>query len=174
MHGHYHRLHLYRLPKEFMNQTAIDILKDKAVQISEEVSLMGEHLPVGTREKMEEKLRKTMDAVTFFEIEKMGGLSGLCNLVRAWGLDKEIIGPDAKATAESQYLKLLEEVEEIGDGLDEGNAEEVLDGIGDSTVVLILLAELCGVSFESCLLGAYRIISKRTGVMKNGQFHKDC
>lgn len=93
--------------------------------------------------------------------------------VRQWGIEKGIIGENAKATLETQFEKLLEEVEEVRDGIQNRNAMEIFDGIGDCTVVLILLAELAGTSFESCLDLAYGEIKNRTGVMKDGVFVKD-
>jgi hypothetical protein len=45
--------------------------------------------------------------------------------------------------------------------------------MGDILVTLIIQAKMQGVSLETCLEGAYNIISKRTGKMINGQFVKD-
>ena len=73
----------------------------------------------------------------------------------------------------SQLLKLLEEVEEIQQAIKTNDIEELADGIGDSTVVLILLSEIAGLKYEDCLQGAYDIISKRTGRMVDGTFVKD-
>ena len=73
----------------------------------------------------------------------------------------------------SQLLKLFEEVEEIQQAIKTNDIEELADGIGDSTVVLILLSEIAGLKYEDCLQGAYDIISKRTGRMVDGTFVKD-
>ena len=73
----------------------------------------------------------------------------------------------------SQLLKLFEEVDEIQQAIETNDIEELADGIGDSTVVLILLAERAGLKYEDCLQGAYDIISKRTGRMVDGTFVKD-
>lgn len=97
-------------------------------------------------------------------------LDQLAELVIQWGADKGIL---SKATPSSQYRKTLEEVAEIGDGLHVGNDEEVMDGIGDTTVTLILLAKLKGWTLQECLLHAYNIIAKRTGKMVDGVFVKD-
>ena len=50
---------------------------------------------------------------------------------------------------------------------------EVKDGIGDTMVTLILLANMYGWTLEECLQVAYDVISKRTGKMVNGTFVKD-
>jgi NTP pyrophosphatase (non-canonical NTP hydrolase) len=97
----------------------------------------------------------------------------LIDNVRFWGEDKGITGTEGKATVVSQLLKLLEEVEEIQQAIETNDIEELADGIGDSTVVLILLAERAGLKYEDCLQGAYDIISKRTGKMVDGTFVKD-
>lgn len=104
------------------------------------------------------------------ETENMNVLIGL---VRQWGEDKGITGPNGKATAQTQYNKLLEEVSEIGTALDANDQHETVDGIGDATVVLILLAELVGERFEDCLQSAYEVIKQRTGRMVDGIFLKD-
>jgi NTP pyrophosphatase (non-canonical NTP hydrolase) len=95
------------------------------------------------------------------------------NDVRAWGVDKGIIGPNGKATERGQLNKLIEEVEELVEAVCENDRDEKIDAIGDCTVVLILLSEIIGVPFEECLDSAYQIISKRTGKMVGGVFVKD-
>lgn len=113
------------------------------------------------------------DAARFLEVAQMGGLTALVSAVRQWGLDKSITGPQGKATPISQLHKLTEEVEEIREGLLKNDQHEVIDGIGDCTVVLILLAELVGVKFENCLLAAYQEIKDRQGKMVDGMFVKE-
>ena len=99
------------------------------------------------------------------------------DLIRDWGKEKGIIndghGMLGKATPETQFGKLLEEVTELHGGLTNDDQEEVIDAIGDCVVVLTLLAELRGVSIETCIESAYDVISKRTGKMVNGTFVKD-
>jgi len=100
-------------------------------------------------------------------------MNDLISKVRLWGEEKGIIGKDGKATPMTQFDKLMEEVLEINDGLETEDQHAVVDGIGDCTVVLILLAELIGVSFENCLQAAYDEIKGRTGIMVDGKFVKD-
>ena len=97
----------------------------------------------------------------------------LVEKVRLWGAEKGIIGPEAKATPLTQFEKLLEEVEELHQGIAHNKPIETIDAIGDCTVVLILLAELCSFRFEDCLHSAYDEIKKRTGRMIDGKFVKD-
>jgi len=112
-------------------------------------------------------------AITFLKLGQFGGLTALVSLVRQWGTDRNIIGPDAKATVESQYLKLAEEFEELGEGIAKKDQHEIVDAIGDMTVVLILLSELAGVRFETCLIAAYDEIKDRKGSMIDGAYVKE-
>jgi NTP pyrophosphatase (non-canonical NTP hydrolase) len=95
------------------------------------------------------------------------------DLVREWGTKKGITGPEGQGTEKGQLFKLLEEVEELVDSHHKNDHDEKIDAIGDCTVVLILLADIIGVSFEDCLETAYQVISKRDGSMVNGQFVKN-
>jgi NTP pyrophosphatase (non-canonical NTP hydrolase) len=94
-------------------------------------------------------------------------------LVRDWGRNKGIIGPNGKATEQTQYVKLVEEVDEFREAMIENCIDEKIDAIGDCAVVLILLSEIIGVSFEDCLESAYNVIKSRTGQMIDGAFVKD-
>lgn len=97
-------------------------------------------------------------------------LDQLAELVIQWGESRGIL---ASATPHDQYRKTLEEIAEIGDGLKCGNDEEIMDGIGDSMVTLILLAQLKGWTLQQCLNHSYNIIAKRTGRIVDGIFVKD-
>lgn len=104
---------------------------------------------------------------------EMNNMNELIGKIRLWGEQRCITGPEGRATADTQFEKLIEEVDEIRAGLQSGIQEAVVDGIGDTAVVLILLAELIGVPFEECLESAYNVIKNRTGRMIDGQFVKD-
>ena len=108
------------------------------------------------------------------------------HLIREWGKEKGITGPNAKATANTQFEKLLEEVEELRVGIEKESFDEIEDAIGDCVVVLTLLAELIPqpvnnelgedpieFSVEQAIRCAYDVISKRTGKMIDGKFVKD-
>ena len=78
-----------------------------------------------------------------------------------------------KGDAKTQLIKLYEETGELSQSLLNNDKEGVIDAIGDSVVVLTNLAELNGVSIETCMQSAYDEISGRTGRMVNGTFVKD-
>jgi NTP pyrophosphatase (non-canonical NTP hydrolase) len=91
-------------------------------------------------------------------------------LVLAWATQKGIM---EKATPARQCDKTLEEVQELSDAIFDNNKEEIIDALGDILVTIIIQAEMQGVSLVECLESAYNVISKRNGVMKDGQFVKD-
>lgn len=99
--------------------------------------------------------------------------------VRAWGLDRQITGPQGKGTLLGQLAKTQEELTETRDaavlymsGI-AGEKDEIIDGLGDTVVTLILAAEMAGLRIEDCLAAAYDEIKGRTGRMEAGVFVKD-
>ena len=116
-------------------------------------------------------------------------MNELIEQVRQWGRDRNITGPNAKATLLSQLAKTQEELTETRDAAvllnylqethhyngsaHEAIAEDLKDGIGDTIVTLILAADLAGLTIQECLQAAYDEIKNRTGSMVNGQFVKD-
>jgi len=93
--------------------------------------------------------------------------------IRIWGIQKGISGPNGKATVRSQYNKLIEEMNELKQGIEKDDETEIVDAIGDCFVVLTLLAERAGYAIEECALSAYDEIKNRTGRMENSTFVKD-
>lgn len=91
-------------------------------------------------------------------------------LIRQWASER---GLYEKGDPKSQYLKLSEEMGELGRALLKDDQPEVIDAIGDMVVVLTNLAHQREVTIESCIGSAYDVISKRTGKMINGTFVKD-
>lgn len=73
--------------------------------------------------------------------------------------------------SEKQFLKLVEEVGEIGGNLAIGKS--VKDDIGDVVVVLIGLAKLNGLSLKECLEHSYNEIKDRKWKMVNRVFIKE-
>lgn len=87
-----------------------------------------------------------------------------------WGHDKGIL-PNPIAGA--QYIKTMEEVEELGQAINAHDIEEVKDAIGDIFVTLVMQCEAWDLTMEECVQSAYDVISKRTGKMVSGVFVKD-
>lgn len=116
--------------------------------------------------------------------------------IREWASEKGIY---RKGDVKTQFIKLLEEVGELGKAILKEDPEEFKDAIGDCVVVLTSVAELannsfCGKSFyedvigdgglhlqqfkegnlsiEECINSAYSVIKNRKGKMQNGTFVK--
>jgi len=69
--------------------------------------------------------------------------------------------------------KLLEEVDELHQGILKDDREEVMDAIGDIQVVLKNIATFYGLTNTECFAHAYGVISSRKGRMVDGVFVKD-
>jgi NTP pyrophosphatase (non-canonical NTP hydrolase) len=91
-------------------------------------------------------------------------------LVITWAHQKGILD---NGTPRAQAGKTVEEVQELIDAINTNNKPEIEDALGDILVTIIIQAEMQEVSLIDCLESAYNVISKRTGVMKDGQFLKD-
>jgi len=92
------------------------------------------------------------------------------DLIRSWAKERGITD---KGDIKTQYVKLMEEVGELGKAILKDDNDEFIDAIGDAVVVLTNLATLAGVNIEHCIDAAYGEISNRTGAMVNGTFVKD-
>jgi phosphoribosyl-ATP pyrophosphohydrolase len=103
----------------------------------------------------------------------MNNMNELIQNVLQWGIDKNIIGANGKGTRYGQADKMLEEARETYSAVKRNDLWDVKDGIGDTAVTLILLADMHGYTLEECLQVAYDVISKRTGKMVDGVFVKD-
>ena len=90
--------------------------------------------------------------------------------VTQWADDKNILKPE---NSTKQMLKVMEEVGETAGALAKDNRVELKDGIGDSFVTLIILAQQCGFTPSECLEAAWDEIKDRTGKTINGVFIKN-
>jgi|GEM_PF-682559 len=93
----------------------------------------------------------------------------LVKLIEYWSLEKGL----HKADPTRQMLKSIEEFGEIGAALSRNKLDDLKDGIGDTVVTLIILAQQHGWSLEECLQFAYNDIADRKGVTRNGTFIKE-
>lgn len=92
----------------------------------------------------------------------------LITQVEEWSRNK---GLD-KASPEKQFLKVIEEVGEVAAAMARNDREELVDGLGDTFVTLIILCQQLGVTPIIALGVAYGVISDRTGKMVDGVFVK--
>ena len=77
------------------------------------------------------------------------------------------------STAQAQMVKLMEEAGELAGGIAKDKPDVIADSIGDCAVVLIILAEQCGLDFADCVAQAYDEIKDRKGRMVDGFFVKE-
>ena len=90
--------------------------------------------------------------------------------VITWGYDKGIL-PNPQPS--KQFVKTLEEVQELAEAISEENEFEVKDAIGDIVVTLIMQCQAWDTTLEECLEQAYNTIAKRKGKMVDGVFVKE-
>lgn len=97
--------------------------------------------------------------------------------VITWAVNKGINNPV------NQTLKTLSETGELADAIAKGSdgsmfeegktRDDIIDAIGDIEVCLIILKYQLGLSQNTPLSEAWRVISKRTGKTINGTFIKN-
>ena len=90
--------------------------------------------------------------------------------IRDWAKERGIY---EKGNIDTQFEKLLEEVDELKQGIENDDLNEFIDAIGDCVVVLTNMAALNGVPIEFCINSAYEVIKNRKEVMKTGFLEKD-
>ena len=102
-------------------------------------------------------------------IEDDTKMHNLIKQVEQWSIYK---GLD-KGNSDRQALKFYEEAGEIGAALSRNRMDDLKDGIGDTIVTLIILAQQHGMTIEECLQYAYDEIKGRKGKTINGTFIKE-
>ena len=96
-------------------------------------------------------------------------MNNLISQVEQWSMDKDL----HKANPDRQALKVWEESGEIAAALSRNDKEALMDGIGDTVVTLIILAQQHDMTLERCLQYAYDEIKHRKGRLVNGTFIKE-
>lgn len=95
----------------------------------------------------------------------------LITAVEDWASARQII---PNSTPQAQLLKTVSELGELSDATLKRDAAEIVDGIGDVLVTLIIYARLQGVSLDECLHSAYLTIKDRRGTLTpEGVFVKE-
>lgn len=87
-----------------------------------------------------------------------------------WAKDRNILDD---STPQAQVVKLVEEIGELAAAVARGNWDGVYDAIGDSVVVLTILAKMHHASLEHCVNRAWLEIRDRKGRMQGGVFVKE-
>jgi len=87
-----------------------------------------------------------------------------------WALVKGLLCPE---NSQKQLLKCMSELGELADGEISKDYAEIVDGIGDVVVTLIIYTKQNGLSLTECLNVAYMEIKDRTGKTVDGVFIKE-
>ena len=89
--------------------------------------------------------------------------------IEQWVIDRNLhtIAPKV------QMCKTMEELGELAKAIYKGDKEKQMDGIGDTVVTLICIAQQLGFKFNDCLDYAYNEIKNRKGKLVNGTFVKE-
>ncbi|WEN70334.1 MazG-like family protein [Staphylococcus sp. NRL 16/872] len=93
----------------------------------------------------------------------------LVKAVEQWSVDKKL----HNGNPDRQALKFYEEAGEVGAALSRGQMDALKDGIGDTVVTLIILAQQHDMTLQECLQYAYDEIKGRKGKTINGTFIKE-
>jgi NTP pyrophosphatase (non-canonical NTP hydrolase) len=87
-----------------------------------------------------------------------------------WAKDRNLLDP---LNRQKQFIKLIEEIGELAQGMAKNDIVQIIDSIGDVQVVLIILAAQYDLDVDDCLNTAYLQIKDRKGKTVNGIFIKD-
>ena len=93
----------------------------------------------------------------------------LTNSIKRW---VKIRGID-RSHPQSQFVKVVEEIGEIAEGLAKKDTQMLMDGIGDTYVTLVALCATLGLEIDECVYHAYKEIENRKGEMIDGVFIKE-
>lgn len=89
--------------------------------------------------------------------------------VREWAEARNLI---EGATPKDQFAKLIEEISEFTIGIDSNDEAEIIDGLGDSVVVLTILAAQTGTDIETCISlldDELEVANHFTGILSKAQ-----
>ncbi len=90
--------------------------------------------------------------------------------VHDWANDKGLIKPEF---IKSQFVKTIEELGEAASAISKNKPDELIDGLGDTFVTLIILTMQCGLTPQEALNSAWNEIKHRKGKTTNGVFIKE-
>lgn len=95
----------------------------------------------------------------------------LIDNITQWADDRGILVPN---NAPQQTMKIMEELgETAGAILKNKEKSEIIDGIGDTLVTVIILAKQLGLDPTECLESAWNEIKDRKGKTVDGTFIKE-
>ena len=104
------------------------------------------------------------------ETKKMKDYKDLEVEVIRWASEKGIL---KNGTTDAQANKTIEEAIETYKAIILDDKEEIVDGLGDIFVTIIIQAKMQNLNLLDCLQTALDVITKRSGKMVKGTFVKD-
>ena len=93
----------------------------------------------------------------------------ITELIKKWAIDRGL----QSGNPEAQMVKLLEEAGELASGINKNKLDLIIDSIGDTYVVLVILCMQLGLDINDCIKAAYEEIKDRKGKMVDGIFVKE-
>ncbi len=90
--------------------------------------------------------------------------------IKQWADAKNLLKEE---NSQAQMLKVLEEVGETAGALLKNKNQEIIDGLGDSFVTLIILCYQLELEPKQCLQAAWDEIKNRKGKTINGTFIRE-
>lgn len=156
-------------------QVACDKVVNTQLSLRQEIQDYGS-IPYKYRMKILVKLRQGYGYTSYerqqieeFHYLPTPDMNELVNKIRKWAYNRGL----TKADPAKQMLKVIEELGEVGAAMARVDLNELMDGIGDVTVTLIILAAQHELDFEHCLEVAYNEIKDRKGELVGGVFVKE-
>lgn len=78
------------------------------------------------------------------------------------------------STPSTQLLKLVSELGELSDATIKNDRAQIIDGVGDVMVCLVIYCALQDIDLAQCMEAAYEVIKDRKGtLLSNGVFVKE-
>jgi len=103
-------------------------------------------------------------------MKKQKNMDELIQNIKHWANDKSLLKEE---NIQAQMLKVLEEVGETAGAILKKKDVEIVDGLGDSFVTLIILCYQLGLEPRECLESAWNEIKDRKGKTVNGTFIRE-
>jgi DNA (cytosine-5)-methyltransferase 3A len=147
---------------EFEKLQTVTLGYTKSVSDTERFRMLGNGWTVDVIAHIFKHLKhNTMEELSFDD---------LINNVYHWANEKELINP---AFIKQQFLKVAEELGETASAISKNKPDELIDGLGDTFVTLIILTMQCGLTPQEALNSAWNEIKHRKGKTTNGVFIKE-
>jgi NTP pyrophosphatase (non-canonical NTP hydrolase) len=88
-----------------------------------------------------------------------------------WAEARQII---PNSTAQTQLMKTMSELGELADATIKNDGAQIIDGVGDVMVTLVIYCALQDIDLVNCMKEAYSQIKDRKGtLLPNGVFVKE-